>query len=114
MITQGTAARIWTCYREIAAAEKLLGDLESERKANRGDDHPPSLSDAFGRKRQLQLGVPSGEDGHRLFGVPVELAVSVIKAHIAAQRATLVEANEQAKIELNIGTVVTFGKETGP
>jgi len=101
MITQKTAADIWHCYREISASEKLLADMAKEKKNNRDDQHSPSLRDAFGRRRCLQLGVPSGEDGHRLFQVAEDLAESVIRAHIAKKRAELVETNERARIELD-------------
>jgi hypothetical protein len=102
MITQKTAARIWTAYREIATAEKLLDDM-AEEEAERSpmdEKHAPTLRDAFGRRRHLELGVPSGDDCHRIFDVHPELAKSVIRAHIAAKQAELVEANEQARNEL--------------
>jgi hypothetical protein len=60
----------------------------------------PTLKDAFGRRKQLQLGIPSGENGHRLFDVAPQLAESIIRAHIANKHAELVEATEQARVEL--------------
>lgn len=105
MITRETAARIWECYREIETAEKLLEDMAEAAKNNRGDDHAETLNDAFGHRRDLQLGVPSGHNSHRLFGVAPELAKSVIRAHVAAKQAELVEANEQARVELAAATV---------
>lgn len=103
MISRETAADIWECYREIAAAEKLLTDIQSEREDNRFDrDFEPKLKDAFGRRRELQLGVPSGENSHRLFNVSAKLAESVIRAHIADKRAALVAANERARVELDL------------
>lgn len=102
MITQDTASAIWTAYREISAAEKLLADMEAERTKpfTDRDKYAPTLTDAFGRKRQLQLGIPSGENAHRIFDVNPELAESVIRAHIAKKKVELVEANERARIEL--------------
>lgn len=99
MITSETAAMIWQAYREIASGEKLLADLQTER-ARLGDRHAPTLCDAFGRARHLQLGVPCGENAHRLFDVSPALAESVIRAHIENKRAELREANERARIEL--------------
>lgn len=96
MITQETAVRIWNAYREIETAEKLLAEMAERIKW--GDD--PNPRDAFGNRRCLQLGIPSGENSCRLYDVQPTLALSVIRAHIAAQRATLAEANEQARIEL--------------
>jgi hypothetical protein len=98
MITVETAAQIWTCYREIAAGKKLLEDAEKQLHSEPKED--PFPRDPFGRKRGLQLGVPSGENSHRLFDVPPRLALSVIRAHIAEQERQLVVANEAARIEL--------------
>lgn len=100
MITQETAAAIWNAYREIEAGEKMLADMEKESKWEM-DKTAPALKDAFGHKRHLQLGVPSGDNSHRLLSVNPALAVSVIRAHIANKRKELVEANERARIELN-------------
>jgi hypothetical protein len=101
MISQKTASRIWECYREIAAGEKLLSDLAEAAKAQWGADHAPQLSDAFGHRRDLQLGIPSGDNCHKLFGVGPALAKSVITAHIGSKRAELVAVNEQARIEVD-------------
>ena len=100
MITQETAARVWNCYREIEAAEKLLKDMADGMDKWEQDKHAPTLKDAFGRRRQLQLGIPSGENGHRIYDVDPLLAQSVIRAHIGKKQAELVQANEQARIEL--------------
>ena len=98
MITQETSARIWTCYREIDAGRKLLEDAQKE--LTRNPDEDPFPKDPFGKKRGLQLGIPSGRDSTRLFDVAPRLAISVIRAHIAECEKNLVEANEQARIEL--------------
>lgn len=100
MVSQETAAAIWSAYREIAAAEKLLTDLAEEQRRASLDKHAPTLKDAFGHRRHLQLGVPTGESAHRLFDVRPTLADSVIRAHIGNQRAALAEANERARVEL--------------
>ncbi len=99
MITAQTASDIWSAYREIAAAEKLLSDMKAERERPFAD-HAATLKDSFGRRRQLQLGIPSGENAHRLFDVSPLLAESVIRAHIAEKQAELVQVNERARIEL--------------
>ncbi len=99
MITQETAAAIWSAYREIATAEKLLADMEKELVWEH-DKTAPLLKDAFGKKRNLQLGIPSGENCHRLFDVPPKLAGSVIRAHIAQKRAELAATNKSARLEL--------------
>lgn len=102
MITQETCAAIYAAHREIEAGEKLLADLKKEREriGDDGDKYAPTLKDHFGRVRQLQLGIPFGENAHRLFDVSPMLAESVIRAHIENKRAELVQANERARIEL--------------
>ncbi len=101
LIQQETAAKIWQCYREIETAEKLLKDMEELQKKYSRDPHAQYLKDAFGHRRNLQLGIPMGENRHQLFDVSPRLAESVIRAHIAAKKAELIEVNEQARIELN-------------
>ena len=100
MITQKTAARIWECYREIEAGKQLLADMTKEQWGD-PDSCVETLEDCYGHRRKLQLGIPSGQNCHRLFGVEAELAKSVIRAHIAGKQAELVAANEQARIELD-------------
>jgi hypothetical protein len=103
MITQQTAAKIWAAYREIEVSEKLIADMKKERDAPFSDikRHEATLKDAFGRRQHLELGIPCGDNGHRLYQVEPELAESVIRAHIAHKRVALVEANECARIELS-------------
>jgi hypothetical protein len=97
MITKQTAFDLWVAYDEITKGEKLLADMEEQ--ARRGESM--DLRDGFGRRRCLQLGVPSGENSHRLLDVHPSLAVEVIKAHIAEKRAALGLLNERAKTEAN-------------
>jgi len=102
MITQSTASAIWCAYREIESAEKLLADMVEERAkpfADR-DKFAPTLKDAFGKRRGLQMGIPCGQDGHRIYDVNPELAESVLRAHIAKKQVELVEANERARLEV--------------
>src|SRR6185369_988934 len=95
---------------EIQKAEQLLKDMAKQEK-----DYPydPNLRDAFGRGRNLQLGIPSGENSHRLYDVHPKLAKSVIKAHIAEKQSELVQANERARIgtfDSQGGQVITLGQ----
>lgn len=100
MISSETASRIWHCHREIAAAEQLIIDIQESLSKQSNSPGAGSLTDHFGRQRNLQLGVPSGQDAHRLFNVSPKLALSVIRAHIENKRAELAEASEQARLEL--------------
>jgi len=96
-ISRQTATDIAMAYREIDTAEKLLSDVEEAMQRGRGED----IRDAFGRVQHgLQLGVPSGNNSHRLFNVPFSLARPVIEAHIANQRSILSALTELAKVEM--------------
>ena len=108
MITQETAAAIWQSYREIETSEKLLADMEAERAKPfyDGDKFAPTIKDAFGKRRNLQMGVPCGSNSSRIYDVHPELAESVIRAHIAKKKVELVEANERARLELIADTSV--------
>lgn len=98
MISKQTAADIWTAYEEVERGERLLKELEEQRQS--GEEVGPR--DAFGRRRSLQLGVPSGDNGHRLMDLQPALAVQVIKAHIAQKKAELGLLGERARAELEV------------
>jgi hypothetical protein len=102
MISQKTAGMIWNCYREIEAGKKLLSDLQESHDEFREEVRYGTLQDAFGRQRNLQLGVPSGEHCHTLLQVSPALGECMIRAHIAGKRKELVEANEQARVEIDL------------
>lgn len=96
-ISKDTATDIALAHREVETAEKLLVDIRAARDAY----SPTDIRDAFGRKtNELQLGVPSGQNGHRLYGVPYSLAIPVIEAHIANQKAQIEALSEKAKFEM--------------
>lgn len=97
-ITKMTAAQIARAHVEIETAIELLKHIEEGKKWNQEVD----LRDAFGRRQHcLQLGVPSGNSGHRLVDVSYELGGYMIEAHIAKMRARLVELSQVAKMELD-------------
>lgn len=97
VISMEAAYRVWMAHREIAAATKLLADIE-EASRHGGD---PTPIDAFGRQRMFSLGVPHGDNSQRLLNVSNKLAQSVIRAHIAAKERDLIEASEMARLELD-------------
>jgi hypothetical protein len=97
LVTFETAREIWLAYDEIAKAEKLIAEMHEQMA--RYDC--PNPRDLFGHRRCLQLGVPSGDNSHRLFDVQPELAITCIKAHIAGKRAVLEAASERARAELS-------------
>ncbi|RWF02952.1 hypothetical protein [Mesorhizobium sp.] len=97
-ISKETATEIAYAYREIETAEKLLAEITESLERHR----PPDIRDVFGRRQDgLQLGVPSGETGHRLFNVPWTLARPIIEAHVAEKTALISALNEKARIELD-------------
>lgn len=104
MLSKEICEEIWHCHREIEAAENLLSEVEDIIKNNNDRiftrRHEEKLKDVYGCERNLELGVPSGENSMRLFRVSYDLAVPVIKAHLANKKARLVELNEMAGIEL--------------
>jgi hypothetical protein len=97
MITSETAQKIALAYREVETATKLLADVREAM-----DKHNPTdLRDVFGRRQVgLQLGVPSGQNGYRLFDVPYSLAVPIIETHIAHHQARIAILSEQALLEM--------------
>lgn len=97
MITKQVAMDIALAYREIETAQTLLDEIRTARKSRT----IPDLRDTFGRQHDgLELGVPSGKNGHRLFNVPWALAEPIIEAHIAAQRAIIHARSLQAAAEI--------------
>lgn len=72
-------------------AKIVKEDIEKEQ---------PSLYDAFGERRGLQMGVPQGS-GHRIFGVNIEMGVKVIEQHKTDMQRRLQELMAIAKIELS-------------
>jgi hypothetical protein len=84
-ITKDTAARIAFAYSEIEAGEALLETIAKGREQREA----PDFRDAFGRRRNLQLGVPNSANGHRLLDVEYSLAEIIIKTHIEKKRAEI-------------------------
>lgn len=97
-ISKQTATDIAMAYREVETAEKLLADVRATASQIGSKD----IRDVFGRPQHgLQLGVPSGDTGQRLFNVPYSLAVPIIEAHIAHHRAVISALTEKAKLEMS-------------
>jgi len=97
MITKETAGQIWNCFQEIENGEKLLSDMQEQLKQY----EDPNPRDAFGKRRNLQLGIPCGNGSSRLMDVHPTLAMAIIKAHIAEKRSILEVLNETAKKEVD-------------
>jgi hypothetical protein len=105
-ISKTTAMDIALAYREVETAQALLAEIIDALKRR----DTPDVRDAFGRRHDgLQLGVPHGNDGHRLFNVPWSLARPIIEAHIANQQAIIAALSEKALIEARPAAVVSEG-----
>lgn len=103
MIDKEICEKIWRCHREIEASKGLLEEVNKIVEANKNrsvQELPKGIKDAFGRECNLELGVPTDHNSKRLFTVSWELAVPVIKAHMANKQAELSELNIVAKAQL--------------
>lgn len=99
IISKQTAMDIALAYREVETAEELLAEITEIV----GRREAPDIRDAFGRHQDgLQLGVPSGSNGHRLFNVPWALAKPILQAHIAQQRSIISVLSKAALIEAGV------------
>ena len=96
MITKETCSKIWTCHNQIENCKKLITDMKEVLEKS-GDE---KLIDAFGRKKGLELGVPCGDSGHRIFNVRIDLAMLIINAHIVDNENELIRLGAIAEIEL--------------
>jgi hypothetical protein len=97
-ISKTTAMDIAFAYREVETAQELLAEIVESMKRRDVVD----IRDAFGRRQDgLQLGVPSGSNGYRLFNVPWSLARPIIEAHIANQQAIIAALSEKARVEVS-------------
>lgn len=99
MITKETACKIWACHEEIEKSEKLIKDMAEVLQQDKEKTFP-NLYNAFGERKGLQLGVPSGSNGHRIYDVNADLSVKIIEKHIEEKNKRLVELMAIAKIEL--------------
>lgn len=109
MLTQQTASAIYFCQENIKNAKKLLEDMaqiEKEQK-ERFQDRLLYLKDAFGRQQPtLELGVPSGSNGHRIFKLEYKLATIIIEAQILEYKQSLKALNELAAKECLDDTII--------
>jgi len=106
-ITQDTAISLAYAHREIQTAQKLLDRILNARDSKEGVD----FRDAFGRRRELHLGIPSGDTATQLYNVSPALAEYVIVAHIARKESEVVALSWKALMEVN-GTVPTDEEHT--
>ena len=98
MIAKETAWQIVICYQEIESAKKLLEDTKNMVVTG---SEPTHWKDNFGKPtgKLLQLGVPSGDNSHRLFTVSPSAAMLVITDHIARLEQHLKDLDKQARSE---------------
>ena len=96
MISKETSTDIALAHRELESARGLLAAVDQElARPYTGD-----LRDDFGRPVQgLQLGVPCGGTGHRLFNVSWKVAKPVIEMYIAECQSRIEILSEKALVE---------------
>jgi hypothetical protein len=99
MITKETCVKIFNCHNEIEKAENLIKEMRDKLSQDK-EKTIPTFENAFGEKRGLQLGVPSGHSSHWLYNVSFELSIKIIEDHIVANKKRLEELMAIAKIEL--------------
>lgn len=100
MITKETAVKIAFCHEQIENCQKIINDMAEILKQD-AEKTTPRLNNAFGEKVGLELGVPSGNSGHRIFGVNTELGIKIIQSHVEEKKKRLEELMAIATIELN-------------
>jgi len=103
----GGKATVFTSIRmepvgELYNRDKVLEEMKKIAEHIRRNETAERIKDAFGQERDLQLGIPCSDSSRIMLDVSPTLAVSIITAHIATKEAEMVEANEQAKIELGM------------
>ena len=100
-ISAETSTAIAYAHREIETAQNLLEEI-TDAIRNRAE---PDIRDPFGRRQGgLQLGVPTGANGHRLFNVPWSVCKPVLEMHIAQQRAAIDVLSQTALAEMGAPT----------
>ena len=95
-VTKEQAYELIKLHQEIESAEKMLAVITPANASK----EIPDFRDAFGRRRQLQLGVPSGENAHRIYDVPFDLAEVVVRAHRDGCVAKLAALNIQIRNQI--------------
>ena len=95
MISKDLARQIHNAHCQIENCDKLVSDMAKEID-NHGDE---KLMDAFGHRKGLQLGIPSGDNCHRLLNVSPEMAIKVINEHKEFNQSELKRLNALALIQ---------------
>lgn len=108
MITKQTAHEILLAYQDIENGESMLKVMQDATK----EGSLPEMRDAFGKLKQLQLGIPSSPTSTRLIDVHPKLAIQIIKAHVAEKQAALQVLGERVKTELGMIGVVDTPEDT--
>ena len=120
IVSAETAIAIALAHQEIKRGENLLADVrksieERDARPFYADAKGDLIRDAFGRRRNsLELGVPSGENSHRLCDLSYDLAVPIIEAHIMNKRSEVKALSIKARTEIdqNASTPSDFRQPT--
>lgn len=97
MITKDIARLIYNCYSEIENGKKMIEELKKAIDEN-GDF---VLTDNWGeKKRFLELHIPSGNSGHSIKQLPMQLGIDAITNHIKTKEDELEKLKTVCKTQL--------------
>ena len=97
MISKELCRQIYTCYDQIERCDKLISDMNEAIEKSGSSD----LLDAFGSRKGLELGIPSGNNSHRIVNVSPEIAIKVIIEHKEFNQRELTRLNGHAQIQIS-------------
>lgn len=95
MISKDLSRKIYNCHSELEKCDELIKKM-SEAIDKTGE---PKLLDAFGERKGLQLGIPCGDNGHKLLNVSPQMAIKVIQEHKDFNQSELKRLNGLALIQ---------------
>ena len=99
MLSKEICVKIWNAYQQVENGKKLIEEMEEVLRNNK-DLKEPCFRNAFGERVGLELGVPSGRDSSRIFGLSNVLGKKIIKEHVRNSKKRLKELMKEAEFEL--------------
>jgi hypothetical protein len=72
--------RMWHAIDERERTLNLINEIKQQK--SKAPDVEPTFRNAFGERCGFQMGVPSGPDSHRIYGVSPTMAEAVLNQHV--------------------------------
>lgn len=94
VLSKELCVKIWSAWNEIKKGQKLIADANMQLGDHNEDE---TLYNAFGDRKGMELGVPSGSNSHSILGVSYDLAETIILQHIEDSKLRLLELNKEVK-----------------